>query len=54
MRTQSSGRFALSTWAFRIKAADNEMSYLCIRAEGNSLRQATREDGIIVIEQAKR
>jgi len=37
-----------------IKAADDEnLSYLCIQAQENSLRQATRDDGIIVNEQAR-
>jgi hypothetical protein len=37
-----------------IKAADNEsLSYLCIQAQENSLRQATRDDGFILNEQAR-
>lgn len=36
-----------------IKAADDEsLSYLCIQARENSLLQATRDDGIILPEQA--
>jgi len=37
-----------------IKADDKEsLSYLCIQAQENSLRQATREDGIVLDEQAQ-